>query len=105
MVLADLMIVGMAKAGPDCIGEAHGGFASDGSDISGFSHMVSILTSHMFFNTLTFAITARFRNGRRKFNSILISNLRFKCSHLKDNLTRKLPPLPPILPRRRSHQM
>ncbi|PVH83272.1 glycoside hydrolase family 92 protein [Cadophora sp. DSE1049] len=30
---------GMAKASADCIGEAHGGFASDGSDISGFSHM------------------------------------------------------------------
>lgn len=29
----------MAKASADCIGEAHGGFASDGSDISGFSHM------------------------------------------------------------------
>jgi hypothetical protein len=32
--------IGMAKASADCIGEAHGGFASDGSDISGFSHMV-----------------------------------------------------------------
>lgn len=31
---------GMAKASPDCVGEAHGGFASDESDISGFSHMV-----------------------------------------------------------------
>lgn len=31
----------MAKASADCVGEAHGGFASDGSDISGFSHMVS----------------------------------------------------------------
>jgi hypothetical protein len=31
----------MAKASPDCVGESHGGFASDGSDISGFSHMVS----------------------------------------------------------------
>ncbi|KAH6672003.1 glycosyl hydrolase family 92-domain-containing protein [Halenospora varia] len=30
---------GMAKASPDCVDEAHGGFASDGSDISGFSHM------------------------------------------------------------------
>ena len=30
----------MAKASADCVGEAHGGFASDGSDISGFSHMV-----------------------------------------------------------------
>ncbi|RFU24048.1 hypothetical protein B7463_g12286, partial [Scytalidium lignicola] len=30
---------GMAKASADCIGEAHGGFATDGSDISGFSHM------------------------------------------------------------------
>ncbi|KAH8811366.1 glycosyl hydrolase family 92-domain-containing protein [Xylogone sp. PMI_703] len=30
---------GMAKASADCVGEAHGGFASDGSDISGFSHM------------------------------------------------------------------
>src|SRR2546430_1969237 len=30
---------GMAKASPDCVGEAHGGFATDGSDISGFSHM------------------------------------------------------------------
>ncbi|TAQ88679.1 hypothetical protein B7494_g3014 [Chlorociboria aeruginascens] len=29
----------MAKASADCVGEAHGGFASDGSDISGFSHM------------------------------------------------------------------
>lgn len=29
----------MAKAGPDCTGEAYGGFASDGSPISGFSHM------------------------------------------------------------------
>lgn len=34
------MKLGMAKASADCIGEAHGGFASDGSDISGFSHMV-----------------------------------------------------------------
>jgi hypothetical protein len=33
---------GMAKASPDCVGEAHGGFASDGSDISGFSHMVRL---------------------------------------------------------------
>ena len=32
----------MAKASPDCVGEAHGGFASDGSDISGFSHMVRL---------------------------------------------------------------
>lgn len=30
----------MAKASPDCVGESHGGLASDGSDISGFSHMV-----------------------------------------------------------------
>ncbi|KAG0651226.1 putative secreted glycosidase [Hyphodiscus hymeniophilus] len=30
---------GMAKASADCVGEAHGGFATDGSDISGFSHM------------------------------------------------------------------
>ncbi|KIM96232.1 glycoside hydrolase family 92 protein [Oidiodendron maius Zn] len=30
---------GMAKASADCIGEAHGGFSSDGSDVSGFSHM------------------------------------------------------------------
>jgi hypothetical protein len=35
-----LTVVGMAKASADCLGEAHGGFASDGSDISGFSHMV-----------------------------------------------------------------
>ncbi|EKD15358.1 hypothetical protein MBM_06574 [Drepanopeziza brunnea f. sp. 'multigermtubi' MB_m1] len=30
---------GMAKASADCVGEAEGGFASDGSDIAGFSHM------------------------------------------------------------------
>jgi hypothetical protein len=29
----------MAKAGADCNGENQGGFASDGSDIIGFSHM------------------------------------------------------------------
>ena len=34
--------IGMAKASADCIGEAHGGFSSDGSDISGFSHMVCL---------------------------------------------------------------
>ena len=33
-------VLGMAKASPDCVGESHGGFASDDSDISGFSHMV-----------------------------------------------------------------
>lgn len=37
--------IGMAKASPDCVGEAHGGFASDGSDISGFSHMVRLRQS------------------------------------------------------------
>jgi hypothetical protein len=36
-----LSLLGMAKASADCVGEAHGGFAADGSDISGFSHMVS----------------------------------------------------------------
>ncbi|PBP24134.1 hypothetical protein BUE80_DR005024, partial [Diplocarpon rosae] len=30
---------GMAKASADCVGEPHGGFASDDSDITGFSHM------------------------------------------------------------------
>lgn len=33
----------MAKAVADCVGEPHGGFATDGSEISGFSHMVSCL--------------------------------------------------------------
>ncbi|CAL3969973.1 hypothetical protein PZA11_007493 [Diplocarpon coronariae] len=30
---------GMAKASADCVGEPHGGFASDDSQITGFSHM------------------------------------------------------------------
>ena len=29
----------IAKASPDCVGEVHGSFATDGSNISGFSHM------------------------------------------------------------------
>ncbi len=47
-----LMNQGMAKASADCVGEAHGGFASDGSDISGFSHMV-LSVSQSFGNKLT----------------------------------------------------
>lgn len=38
-------VVGMAKASADCVGEAHGGFALDGSDIAGFSHMVFLYRS------------------------------------------------------------
>ena len=47
----------MAKASADCIGEAHGGFASDGSDISGFSHMVHAPPNLvMFVSKLTLLI-------------------------------------------------
>ena len=47
----------MAKASADCVGEAHGGFASDGSDISGFSHMVHAHPNlFMFGSKLTLLI-------------------------------------------------
>lgn len=54
----------MAKASPDCVGESHGGFASDGSDISGFSHMVSLHRSTDTIWQLTCEISsvARFRD-------------------------------------------
>jgi hypothetical protein len=45
--------LGMAKASADCIGEAHGGFASDGSDISGFSHMVCLCRFTLQRNPIT----------------------------------------------------
>lgn len=40
----------MAKASADCVGESHGGFATDGSDISGFSHMVRFISIFSYFS-------------------------------------------------------
>jgi hypothetical protein len=45
----------MAKASADCVGEAHGGFATDGSDISGFSHMVCLPPISFKFIKLTYS--------------------------------------------------
>jgi hypothetical protein len=74
-----LIFIGMAKASADCVGEAHGGFASDGSDISGFSHMVFLSLISMSLAILLTSKSARLWNRWSKFPFRIRETLIIPC--------------------------